>query len=196
MRKIVVVESLTLDGVMQAPGGADEDVRGGFVHGGWARPYNDEVMAQEMGKGMGKTELLFGRRTYVNFYSFWPNQPEPNPFTEVLNNTQKYVASTTLSEPLPWVNSTLLMGDAAEAVAALKEQPGKDIGVLGSGVLVQSLMRSNLIDEFTLLIHPLVLGSGRRLFPDGSPTGKLRLTDSVTTTTGVVIATYRPAETT
>jgi dihydrofolate reductase len=196
MRKIVVVESLTLDGVMQAPGGADEDVRGGFVHGGWARPYNDEVMAQEMGKGMGKTELLFGRRTYVNFYSFWPNQPEPNPFTEVLNNTQKYVASMTLSEPLPWVNSTLLMGDAAEAVAALKEQPGKDIGVLGSGVLVQSLMRSNLIDEFTLLIHPLVLGSGRRLFPDGSPTGKLRLTDSVTTTTGVVIATYRPAETT
>jgi dihydrofolate reductase len=196
MRKIVVVESLTLDGVMQAPGGADEDVRGGFVHGGWARPYNDEVMAQEMGKGMGKTELLFGRRTYVNFYSFWPNQPEPNPFTEVLNNRQKYVASTTLSEPLPWVNSTLLMGDAAEAVAALKEQPGKDIGVLGSGVLVQSLMRSNLIDEFTLLIHPLVLGSGRRLFPDGSPTGKLRLTDSVTTTTGVVIATYRPAETT
>ena len=196
MRKIVVVESLTLDGVMQAPGGADEDVRGGFVHGGWARPYNDEVMAQEMGKGMGKTELLFGRRTYENFYSFWPNQPEPNPFTEVLNNTQKYVASTTLSEPLPWVNSTLLMGDAAEAAAALKEQPGKDIGVLGSGVLVQSLMRSNLIDEYTLLIHPLVLGSGRRLFPDGSPTGKLRLIDSVTTTTGVMIATYRPAETT
>ena len=196
MRKIVIVESLTLDGVMQAPVGQTRTCAGGLCTAAGRGPYNDEVMAHEMGKGMGKTELLFGRRTYENFYSFWPIQPEPNPFTEVLNNTQKYVASTTLNEPLPWVNSTLLTGDAAEAVSALKEQQGKDIVVLGSEVLVQSLMRSNLIDEFTLLIHPLVLGSGRRLFPDGSPTGKLRLTDSVTTTTGVVIATYRPAETT
>jgi len=196
MRKIVVVEHLTLDGVMQAPGAPDEDVRGGFEHGGWALPYNDAVMGSEMAKGMGRAELLFGRRTYERFYSFWPNQPEPNPFTEVLNNTQKHVASTTLTEPLPWVNSTLLAGDAATAVAKLKEQPGTDIGILGSGELVQSLMRHNLIDEYKLLIHPLVLGSGRRLFPDGGAFAKLRLTDSVTTTTGVVIATYQPAETT
>jgi dihydrofolate reductase len=191
-----VIESLTLDGVMQAPGTPDEDKRGGFELGGWAVPYSDEVMLSEMGKGMGRTELLLGRRTYENFYSYWPNQPEPNPFTEVLNNTRKYVASTTLSEPLPWMNSTLLAGDAADAVAKLKEQPGQDIGILGSGELVQSLMQHALIDEYKLLIHPLVLGSGRRLFPDGSAFAKLRLTGSVTTTTGVVIATYQPAETT
>jgi dihydrofolate reductase len=195
MRKLAVIESLTLDGVMQAPGRPDEDVRGGFEHGGWALPYNDEVMGAEMGKGMGRTELLFGRRTYEDFSSFWPNQPEPNPFTQVLNDTPKYVASTTLTEPLPWINSRLLAGDAAEAVARLKEQPGKDIGVLGSGELVQSLMRHDLIDEYKLLIHPLVLGSGRRLFSDRSSLAKLRLTDSTTTTTGVVIATYQPAET-
>lgn len=196
MRKIVAVENLTLDGVMQAPGAPDEDVRGGFEHGGWSPPYNDEVMGREMAKGMGRTELLFGRRTYEQFYSFWPKQPEPNPFTQVLNNTQKYVASTTLTEPLPWINSTLLAGDAADAVAKLKEQPGEDIVILGSGELVQSLMRQNLIDEYQLLIHPLVLGSGRRLFRDGSSFARLRLTDCVTTTTGVVIATYRAAETT
>ena len=196
MRKIVVVENLTLDGVMQAPGGPDEDTRGGFQHGGWARPYSDEVMGREMGKGMGASELLFGRRTYEQFYSFWPNAPQPNPFTEVLNNSQKYVASTTLTEPLPWMNSTLLAGEAAEAVAGLKEEPGPDLVVIGSGELVRSLMPPNLIDEYLLLIHPLVLGSGRRLFPDGSPFAKLRLTNSVTTTTGVVIATYQAAETT
>jgi dihydrofolate reductase len=196
MRNIIVVENLTLDGVMQAPGGADEDTRGGFEHGGWAPPYNDDVMQREMAKGMGRTELMFGRRTYEKFYSFWPNQPEPNPFTEVLNNTQKYVASRTLTEPLPWVNSTLLANDAADAVAQLKEEPGKDIVVLGSGELVQSLMQHNLIDEYQLLIHPLVLGAGRRLFRDGSTFVSLRLTDYATTTTGVIIATYQPAETT
>lgn len=196
MRKIVAVESLTLDGVMQAPGRPDEDVRGGFAHGGWAQPYVDERMLNEMAKsGMGATELLFGRRTYEDFYSFWPNQQEPNPFTEVLNTTQKYVASTTLTEPLPWGNSTLLTGDANEAVAKLKEQPGKDIVVLGSGELVRSLMRHNLIDQYVLLIHPLVLGSGRRLFTDGDPYAALRLVDTVTTTSGVVIATYQKAET-
>jgi len=195
MRKIVVIENLTLDGVMQAPGRPDEDIRGGFKHGGWALPYNDAVMGREMGKGMGQTELLFGRRTYEDFYSVWPQQPQPNPFTEVLNNTHKYVASTTLSEPLPWMNSTLLVGDAVAAVAKLKAQRGKDIGILGSGELVQSLMRHALVDEYTLLIHPLVLASGRRLFPDdGSAFAKLRLTHSVTTTTGVVIATYQPTE--
>jgi dihydrofolate reductase len=138
--------------------------------------------------------ILFGRRTYENFYSVWPKRTDGNPFTAVLNNSQKYVASTTLKEPLPWINSTLLKGDAADAVATLKAQPGKDIVVLGSGVLLQSLMRRTLIDEYVLLIHPLVLGSGRRLFADGGGFAKLRLIDARTTTTGVVIATYQPAE--
>lgn len=193
MSRVIVNNNVTLDGVMQAPGRPDEDRRGGFEHGGWAVPYNDAVMASEMAKGMGDTRLLLGRRTYEDLYAFWSNQPEPNPFTNVLNNAQKYVASTTLTEPLPWVNSTLLVGDAAAAVAKLKEQPGNDIVVLGSGELVQSLMRHNLIDEYRLLIHPLILGSGRRLFPDGSPFASLRLVDTVTTTTGVMIATYQPA---
>jgi dihydrofolate reductase len=192
--RVVVTNHLTLDGVMQAPGRPDEDVRGRFEHGGWALPYNDEVMGRVMGEGMARGgPLLLGRRTYEDFYGFWPKQKD-NPFTEVLNNVRKYVASTTLEEPLPWSNSTLLEGDAAEAVVRLKEQLGKDIGVLGSGALVQSLMRRNLIDEYVLLIHPLVLGSGRRLFPDGGPFAALRLVDSVTTTTGVVITTYQPAE--
>lgn len=193
MRRVVVVENLTLDGVMQAPGGPDEDRRGGFEHGGWAMPYQDEVMAREMAKGMGRTELLFGRRTYEQFFSFWPHQPQPNPFTDLLNKTRKYVASTTLREPLPWMNSTLLAGDAADAVAELKDQPGEDLVVLGSGELVRSLMGLRLVDELQLLIHPLVLGSGRRLFADDTTRTDLRLDESVTTTTGVVIATYRPA---
>jgi dihydrofolate reductase len=137
--------------------------------------------------------LLFGRRTYEDFYAVWPKRTD-NPFTEVLNNAQKYVASTTLEEPLLWSNSTLLKGDAAAAVATLKNQPGKDLVVLGSGELVQSLMRRNLVDEYVLSIHPLVLGSGRRLFLDGSPFAALRLVETKTTTTGVVIATYQPAE--
>ena len=195
MRKVVVVNNLTLDGVMQAPGRPDEDRRGGFAHGGWALPYNDAVMGRVMGERSARGgALLLGRRTYEDFYAYWPNQPEPNPFTAVLNNTQKYVASTTLEEPLPWRNSTLLKGDAAEAVSRLKEQPGEDLAVLGSGELVQSLMRRNLVDEYVLLIHPLVLGSGRRLFPDGGSFAPLRLVDTKTTTTGVVIATYHPAE--
>ncbi len=192
-RKLVVVESLTLDGVMQAPGRPDEDTRGGFDHGGWAVPYNDEVMGREMGKGMGSSDLLFGRWTYESFYAFWPNQAEPNPFTEVLNQTQKYVASRTLSEPLLWTNSTLLSGEAADAVAELKAQPGNDIAVLGSGELVQTLMAHGLVDEYTLLIHPLVLGSGQRLFRDGSKPAKLGLEHSVATTTGVVIGSYKPS---
>jgi dihydrofolate reductase len=196
MSKIVAFTSLTLDGVMQAPGRPDEDRRGGFEHGGWAIPYADSVLGTVSGESMASTgALLFGRRTYEDFYGVWPKRTDDNPFTEVLNNTQKYVASTTLRQPLPWINSTLLRGDAAEAVARLKAQPGKDVVVLGSGVLLQSLMRRNLVDEFVLLIHPLVLGSGRRLFTDGGQFTALRLIDSRTTTTGVVIATYQPAET-
>jgi dihydrofolate reductase len=193
MRKIVVTSNLTLDGVMQAPGRPDEDVRGGFDRGGWALPYSDPVMGRVMGEGMAQAgALLLGRRTYEDFASVWPNRTD-NPFTEVLDNTQKYVASTTLAEPLPWKNSTLLKGDAADAVADLKQQPGPDLTILGSGELIQSLRRRHLIDEYVLLIFPLVLGSGRRLFPDGSPPADLRLAGSVTTTTGVMIATYQPA---
>jgi dihydrofolate reductase len=198
MSRVVVVTHLTLDGVMQAPARPDEDLRGGFAHGGWATPYGDAVMGRVMAEGMAQSEggaLLFGRRTYEDFFSVWPNRTD-NPFTVVLNTMQKYVASTTLEEPLPWSNSTLLQGDAADAVARLKEQPGKDLVILGSGELAQSLMRRNLIDEYLLTIHPLVLGSGRRLFPDGGAFAALRLVDTKTTTTGVVIATYQPAEST
>ena len=192
MTRIVVFMNLTLDGVMQAPGRTDEDVRGGFVHGGWASRYADPVMGSVAAESMASTgALLFGRRTYEDFYAVWPHRKN-NPFTEVLNNTRKYVASTTLEEPLPWSNSTLLKGDAAKAVAELKAQPGKDIVVLGSGALLQTLMRHNLIDAYVLQIHPLILGSGSRLFNDG--TSALRLIDTRTTTTGVVIATYEPAE--
>jgi dihydrofolate reductase len=189
---IVVIMQLTLDGVMQAPGRPDEDTRGGFRHGGWAVPQMDEVIGKVMGEGMASGgSLLLGRRTYLDLYGYWPKQTD-NPFTDVLNNVQKYVASTKLKEPLPWSNSTLLKGDAAKAIAKLKKKPGKDIGVLGSGKLVQTLMQHSLVDQYQLLIHPLVLGSGRRLFANGSPFAALQLVDSVTTTTGVVIATYRP----
>jgi dihydrofolate reductase len=190
MSKIVVFNSITLDGVMQAPGGPDEDRRGGFTRGGWAQPYNDEVMANLAAEGMTDAgPLLFGRRTYEQFYSYWPHQTD-NPYTDVLNSSQKYVASRTLAEPLAWQNSTLLHGDAAAAVAELRDRPGKDIVVMGSGDLLQTLMRHGLVDSYILLIHPLVLGSGRRLFPDNGPDAKLRLVNAVPTTTGVIIATY------
>jgi dihydrofolate reductase len=196
MRTVVVINHLTLDGVMQAPGRPDEDTRGGFEHGGWSQPYGDAVLAGVMGERMTRSgDLLLGRRTYEDFAGFWPHQQD-NPFTDVLNAVRKYVASTSLQEPLPWVNSTLLTGDAAEAVARLKAEPGKDLVILGSGTLVRSLLRRNLIDEYLLMIHPLVLGSGRRLFADGGAIAALRLVDTRTTTTGVLIATYRPAEST
>jgi len=192
MSNVVVLMHLTLDGVMQAPGRPDEDLRGGFAHGGWARPRGDSV-AQALGGIAEGGALLFGRRTYQDFFSFWPNQTD-NPFTAVLNTSQKYVASTTLEEPLPWSNSTLLKSDATEAVARLKQQLDKDLLIMGSGELIQSLMRRNLLDEYVLLIHPLVLGTGRRLFAEGSPTTALQFVDTKTTTTGVVIATYRAGE--
>jgi dihydrofolate reductase len=130
------------------------------------------------------------RRTYEDLYGVWPNQKD-NPFTEVLNNARKYVASTTLEEPLPWSNSALLEGDAAEAVGRLKEESDEDLTILGSGVLISSLMERSLIDQYVLMIHPLVLGSGRRLFADDGTYAALTLTDTLTTTTGVVIATYQ-----
>lgn len=192
MGQLAVIEHLTLDGVMQAPGRCDEDIRDNFAHGGWAVAGNDEVMAQEMGKGMTPGgSLLFGRRTYEDFAAYWPNQPD-NPYTEVLNKAQKYVASTTLREPLPWANSTVIDGDAAAAVRALKQDSDTDIGVLGSGELVHTLAAHDLVDTYVLMIHPIVLGSGKRLFPGGQR-HDLRLVHSVTTTTGVVLATYARA---
>ena len=194
MSKIVVIENLTLDGVMQAPGRPDEDPRGGFRHGGWALPFSDAVLGSFMAERMATTRaLVLGRRTYEDFAGFWPNQTD-NPYTEVLDNTTKYVASSKLAEPLPWRNSELLEGDAADALARLKEEPGGDLVVLGSGELTRSLMRRGLVDEVILLVHPLVLGQGRRLFPDEGPPAALRLLDSRETTTGVVIATYATEE--
>lgn len=192
---ITVMNHVTLDGVMQAPGRADEDTRGGFAHGGWAEAGNDEVMGNYLGERMatGGGALLFGRRTYDDLLSFWNSQPN-SPFTPVLNNTPKYVASTTLSDPPPWPNTTLLEGDPAEAVAALKEnQPGTGFTIMGSSTLVHQLMARELIDEWLLMIHPLVLGSGIQLFPSDAKPIRLEMVDSVTTTTGVVIATYRTA---
>jgi dihydrofolate reductase len=193
MSRIVVVNNLTLDGVMQAPGRPDEDTRHGFEHGGWAAPYYDEVLGRFMGQRMADPgPLLLGRRTYEDFASYWPHQTD-NPFTAVLDRAQKYVASHTLTEPLPWQNSTLLSGDAVEAVARLKAESAQNIGVLGSGELLRSLIPAGLVDEYVLVIHPLILGGGRRMFADDGAYAALRLVDSVTTTTGVVIATYRPA---
>jgi dihydrofolate reductase len=193
MRKLVAVENVSLDGVMQAPRRPDEDLRGGFEHGGWAVPYPDAVTGQAMAQGMADAgPMLFGRRTFIDFFNVWPKRTN-NPYTEVLNNGQKYVASTTLSNPLPWQNSTLITGDVPAAVARLKAEDGKDLVVLGSGELLRSLMQHHLVDEYVLLIHPLVLGSGRRLFPDAGAFEKLELVRAIPTTTGVVIGTYRIA---
>ena len=191
MRKLIAVENVSLDGVMQAPGRPDEDLRGGFEHGGWAEPYPDAVMGQAMAQGMANAgAMLFGRRTFIDFFNVWPKRTN-NPYTEVLNNGQKYVASTSLSNPLPWQNSTLIAGDVPATVARLKAEGGKDLVVLGSGELLRSLMQHRLVDEYVLLIYPLVLGSGRRLFPDAGAFQKLKLISAIPTTTGVVIATNR-----
>ena len=190
MSKVVVFINLTLDGVMQGPAAPEEDTRGGFEHGGWAAPYNAMPSAGEAMANCGA--LLLGRRTYEEFYSVWPKRKD-SPYSAFMDNIQKYVASRTLKEPLPWKNSILLKGDAAEAVAKLRSQTGKDLVIMGSGKLIQSLMRRNLVDEYVLLIHPIVLGSGQRLFTDGGSHASLRLISSRTTEKGVVIATYRPA---
>ena len=191
MRRVVVINHVTLDGVMQGPGRPDEDTRGGFEHGGWAAGNNDDVIGAALGERMAESGgLLLGRRSYEDMLSYWDTQDSP--FKEALSTAPKYVASRMLGEPLPWPNSTLLEGDVADAVAELKREPGKDLGIMGSGELIQSLMPAGLIDEYLLMIHPLVLGSGRRLFPDGGGAQALRLVDSKTATTGVLIATYQP----
>jgi dihydrofolate reductase len=192
MSKLVVNLNLTLDGVMQAPGRADEDTRGDFAYGGWATPYFHPSMFTPPADGK-MPALLFGRRTYEDFYKVWPNRTD-NPFTAVLDNSQKYVASKTLAEPLPWQNSTLLKGNTATAIAALKKELDGNLVVLGSGELVRSLMPYNLVDEYILSIHPLVLGTGQRLFPDGISSATFQLADTRSSPTGVVIATYHPAE--
>jgi dihydrofolate reductase len=193
MRKVIVSEFLSLDGVMQGPGASDEDRSGGFEHGGWQMPYFDEAAGNAVAEGMAEADgFLMGRRTYDIMAPFWPAQPPDDPFASVMNRLHKYVASTTLKEPLEWQNSTLIKGDLAQEVGKLKQQPGKDLQVIGSGQLAQSLMQLGLVDQYALMIHPIVLGSGKRLFPEG-PKIPLKLVDSKSTSTGVLIATYEPA---
>jgi dihydrofolate reductase len=191
MGSIIVFTNLTLDGVIQGPGRPDEDTRGGFTHGGWAAPYG---AMQDAGDALpGMDALLFGRRTYEDFYDFWPKQ-SGNPFSARLDALPKHVASTTLAEPLPWVNSTLLRGDTADAVAQLKADQDGAIVIMGSGVLVQSLMRAGLIDRYVLLVHPLVLGSGRRIFPDGGAPANLKLVSATSTSKDVAVLAYEPGD--
>jgi len=189
MRKIVLLTNITLDGVMQAPGLPDEDTRGNFRYGGWGAPY--AAMNYVNNSDLDTGPMLFGRRTYQQFYNSWHGRTD-NPYSQLLDNAVKYVASTTLQEPLPWQNSVLLSHDIPAALADLKAQPGKNFLVMGSGVLVATLMQHSLIDLYVLLIHPLVLGSGRRLFADNSLYTTLKLLDHKSTPTGVVIATYQP----
>jgi dihydrofolate reductase len=192
MASLAVVNHISLDGVMQGPARPEEDVRGGFEHGGWAQANNDQVMAEFLAGRMQEGReggLLLGRRTYESFFEVWPGRRD-NPFSERLNNTTKYLASSTLTEPLPWQNSVLLARDVPAAVRRLKDS-GTNLTVLGSGALIRSLLPHGLIDEWLLMIHPVVLGSGERMFPDRGSYRGLSLTDSVTTTTGVIMATYR-----
>lgn len=190
MAKISVFQSVTLDGVMQGPGRPDEDTRGGFKHGGWANGYQDSVSMEFAAKGMAAGgSLLFGHRTYKDLLGFWTTTPEPNPFTSVLLNSQKYVVSRSSDTVLEYPNSTLLAGEAAQTVAGLHENDDGDLTILGSGELVRTLQADGLIDEYILQIHPILLGSGTKLFDEGGRVD-LILERSITTTTGVIIAQY------
>ena len=191
MRSIVVTMFVTLDGVVQGLGRPDEDTRDGFAHGGWGRRYNDEVMGREMAKGMAKPgDMLFGRRTWQDFITVWARLTDGNPVTTHMNAATKYVVSRTLGDTDAWQNSILLRGDAIATVAELKAQPGGDLSIIGSASLVRSLHAAGLIDRYTLLIHPLTLGSGSRLFEGPAPLAEFELTGSVATTKGVIIARY------
>jgi dihydrofolate reductase len=195
MPRIVVSEFLTLDGVMQAPGDSNEDRSGGFEHGGWQLAYFDDIFGSTMMEAFGATGgLLLGRLTYENFAAHWPKQPADDPLAGLMNGLQKYVVSTSLTEPLAWQNSTLIKADVPGAVAKLRARSGKEIQVIGSGELVQTLIRHDLVDTYRLMIHPLVLGTGKRLFRDGTPLTKFRLTETKPTTTGVLILTYEPKQ--
>ena len=192
MRRLIVSTFLTLDGVMQAPGGPGEDDSGGFAYGGWSVNYWDDLMGRVMGEAMSVPfDLVLGRRTYEIFAAFWPTAPE-EAGGKPLNDATKYVASRT-SPSLDWATSVHLEGDAAEAVAELKRGDGPELQVHGSGNLIQTLMRHDLVDEYRLWVFPVVLGSGKRLFADGTIPAALRLVDTKVSTTGVVIGTYEPA---
>jgi dihydrofolate reductase len=196
MHKVIVNEFLSLDGVSQAPGGADEDTSGGFEHGGWHMQYTeDETFMKWVMSGINEAGgFLLGRRTYEIFAAYWPNASEEEQvIAEPLNTKPKHVASKTLSDPLEWQNSTLLEGEVAEAVAALKQEDGGDLLVIGSTVLVQTLIESGLVDEFRLMIDPIMLGGGKRIFPDDGALTQLRLADHEVTGRGAILATYVPA---
>jgi dihydrofolate reductase len=192
MRKLIVSTFLTLDGVMQAPGGPEEDESGGFAHGGWSVNYWDEQMGQVMGEAMSTPfDLLLGRKTYDIFKDYWPNAPE-EAGSKPLNDATKYVVSR--SRPtLEWSESVLIEGGAAEGISALKQEDGPELQVHGSGNLIQTLLCHNLVDQYNLWVFPLVIGSGKRLFSDGTVPSALKLVDSKVSTTGVVMGTYEPA---
>jgi dihydrofolate reductase len=196
MRKVIVYEWMTLDGVVQAPGAPDEDTTGGFEHGGWHLPYFDDLSRNWVVENLTNAGgFLLGRRTYEGFAGYWPNASEEEQvIAEPLNTLPKYVATTTLSDPLGWQNSTVLKGDVAEAVAALKQEDGDDLLVIGSLKLVQTLLEHDLVDGFRVMIDPLVLGGGKRIFPDDGARRPLRLIDSQVTTTGAILASYAPDE--
>ncbi len=187
---------MTLDGVVQAPGQPDEDTSGGFKHGGWHMPYFDDLSRKWVVAGYADAGgFLFGWRTYELLASYWPHASEEEQvIAEPLNTLSKYVASTTLTEPLEWEHATLLTGDVAEAVAALKREDGKALNVIGSTQLVHTLIEHDLVDEFRVMIDPLVVGGGKRLFRDGGSLRPLRLMESQVTTTGAITATCATAE--
>lgn len=192
MRSLVVNTFLTLDGVMQAPGGPEEDRSGGFTHGGWSVTYWDDMMGEVMDEAMGRPfDLLLGRKTYEIFAGHWPHVTD-DPAADRLNSATKHVASNTLRD-VEWANSRLIEGDVPQAVAGLKDEEGPEIQVHGSGGLLQTLLREDLVDVFRLWFFPLVLGSGKRLFADGTLPRGLRLVDSKISTTGVIIATCERA---
>jgi dihydrofolate reductase len=196
MRKVIVQEWMTLDGVVQAPGAADEDTTGGFKYGGWHLRYFDDISQKWVVEDLAAAGgFLLGRRTYEGFAAHWPNASEEEQVVaQPLNTRPKYVASRTLTEPLAWQNSTVLQGDVVNAVAALKQEDGGDLLVIGSTELVQTLIEHDLVDEFHLMIDPLIVGGGKRIFRDDGALRPLRLVDSKVTTTGAILATYAPAE--
>jgi dihydrofolate reductase len=195
MRKVIVTEWMSLDGVVQAPGAPDEDTTGGFQHGGWHLRYFDDLSQRWVVETLTAAGgFLLGRRTYEGFAAHWPNASEEEQVVaQPLNTKPKYVASRSLTEPLEWQNSTVLQGDVAEAVAALKREDGDDLHLIGSSRLAQALIEHDLVDEFRVMIDPLVVGGGKRIFRDDGVLRPLRLVDSKMTTTGAIVATYAPA---
>ena len=192
MRKLAVIEFVTLDGVMQSLGSPDEDREGGFAYGGWSAPYGDEVLGQAAGEGLAATTAyLFGRKTYQKMAEHWPHEPDTNPIAAHLNATSKYVVTRTLTT-LDWAGFHALAGDAAASVSELKQHGDGTIAVLGSGALVQTLIEHDIIDEYRLFVHPLVLGTGKRLFRQAPRPIALRLTGCTQTTTGVLLLSYQP----